>query len=226
MDVFEIRDVRDAAQHNRGPQVKSKARQATMTSACSRVWGSELETAPESVRWAGSTQPLLSPLAVSCRGSRRAGGIALSTTGTCTTSSCSFAFGHLEFSKGRVNFGRIHSVPGIIITTYITFLLRQQLGLVACTLVTACLVCLGVRRCLDMEPGYGTDPEGDKQPTPRSAGKPSKRPSKSASAASHLPSPDIRTSHSFPIHHLSSFVRSLIFLPYSSLSPFPHLART
>src|SRR6202049_758569 len=63
-----------------------------------------------------------------------------------------------------------------------------------------------------MEPGYGTDPEGDKQPTPRSAGKHkhSKRPSKSASAASHLPSPDIRTSP-FPIHHLSSFVRSLIF---------------
>jgi hypothetical protein len=44
-----------------------------------------------------------------------------------------------------------------------------------------------------MEPGYGTDPEGDSQPTPRSAGKPSKRPSKSASAASHLPSPYVPT---------------------------------
>jgi len=66
-----------------------------------------------------------------------------------------------------------------------------------------------------MESGYGTDPEGDKQPTPRSAGKPSKRPSKSASAASHLPSPDIRTfpltsdSSSFlPLRDLSSFSRT------------------
>jgi hypothetical protein len=36
-----------------GAQVKSKARRkalATMTSACSRMWGTELETAPESVR--------------------------------------------------------------------------------------------------------------------------------------------------------------------------------
>jgi hypothetical protein len=72
-----------------------------------------------------------------------------------------------------------------------------------------------------MEPGYGTDPEGDKQqPTPRSAGKPSKRPSKSASAASHLPSPDIRKSPLLPFDPSSSFfARSLIFSPISASRP-------
>src|SRR6266852_7748858 len=65
-----------------------------------------------------------------------------------------------------------------------------------------------------MEPGYGTDPEGDKQPTPRSAGKPSKRPAKSASAASHLPSPDIRTFTLF---------RAIIFLPLRDLSSLFHI---
>ncbi len=64
-----------------------------------------------------------------------------------------------------------------------------------------------------MGPGYGTDPEGDKQATSRSAasGKPSKRPSKSA----HLPSPDIRT-FSLPSNPPSFFLCAI--LPFS-----PHI---
>ena len=69
-----------------------------------------------------------------------------------------------------------------------------------------------------MEPGYGTDPEGDKQPT-RSAGKSKKRPAKSATT-SHLPSPDIRTSPLIP--DPSSFLpcaRSLIFFHIPASRP-------
>ena len=66
-----------------------------------------------------------------------------------------------------------------------------------------------------MEPGYGTDPEGDKQqPTSRSAGKPPS--SKSASAASHLPSPDIRA---FPLpSDPSSFFLCVISHPFSLIT--------
>jgi hypothetical protein len=147
---------------------------------------------------------------------------------------CSFALGHTASTFQEVASTRgadplcsghyYHHLHNI-------FLAEATLGLVACTLVTACLVCLGVRRVWmePMEPVCGTDPEGDKQPTPRSSGKHTKRHSKSASAASHLPSPDIRTFPltPFPIHHLSSFVRSLIFFfSRSSLASFPHLPRT
>jgi hypothetical protein len=87
------------------------------------------------------------------------------------------------------------------------------------------IVYLGVR-VWTMELGYGTNTEGDKQPIPQSAGKPRKRPSKSAYAA--FPSALLRTS-------VRPHFRSVIFLalrdphlffPYSSLPPLPHLART
>src|SRR5216683_1545418 len=54
-----------------------------------------------------------------------------------------------------------------------------------------------------MEPGHGTDPEGDTQsqtPTSRSADKPRKRPTKSSATVPHLPSPDLRTFPPSPIH--------------------------
>lgn len=74
------------------------------------------------------------PFAVSCRGSRRAGEIAILIAilygylYCCSCNSCSFALWHRPVSQKVVNFERIHSIPGIIITTYITFLLRQPLG--------------------------------------------------------------------------------------------------
>jgi hypothetical protein len=69
-----------------------------------------------------------------------------------------------------------------------------------------------------MEPGYGTDPEGDKQPTSRSAGKSRKRPSKSATTT-HLPSPDIRTFPLTPDPSSFFFARSLISFHFPASRP-------
>jgi hypothetical protein len=117
-----------------------------MTSACSRVWGSELETAPESegmaVNSAGGLSPL--PFLAAGRVQRDRLPTVLVVIALPGASLCSH---------------RVTSTVGAdplcsgLSPTYITFLLRQYPTGTRCLyLGHSCLVCLGVRRCLD----YGT----------------------------------------------------------------------
>ena len=168
---------------------------------------------------------LCCPPAVSCRGSRRAGRIALRVPVPPLV--VAWPLGTHEFSKGRVNLRRIHSVPGIIIATYITFFAEATTG-------TCCLYLGHSLLSLPGRPSVSGLWNQDMELTLKETN--NRLPGQLASQANALPSqlllPPIyllRTSvrpHSFLIHHLSSFARSLILFPYSSLSPFPHLART
>src|SRR5258708_31023098 len=159
-----------------------------MTSACSRP---ELETAPESVRWACVVN-------LPCRVSPR-----VAYTGLDCAVSCNrwLALGHPRSQKVASTFGRIHSVPSITIT-HLHNIFAEDLLPVPCT---ACLVCLGVRRVSgswnqDMEPTLKQT--SNNQPLGQLANP--LLPSQLLLPPICLLRISVR-SHSLPIHHLSFF---------------------